>query len=217
MTGYTEITMLGPRSPLCVKQDENGSWLGANGERLTSADAAHISFREVTTEQLAGELARKYHWSSVSADKLGNPLTVFLSYAREDKQVVRQLFKRLASSRVDPWFDEEMLLPGQPWKDIIARKIDEVDMVIVCLSSRSVTKEGFVNAEIKRVLQRADMQPEGSIFVVPLRLEKCRLPSRLADYHCADYFQPDGYKRLTDAMAARAYFLQRSLPLFERT
>jgi len=41
-------------------------------------------------------------------------LRVFLCHASQDKPVVRELYQRLnAEGWIDPWLDEEKLLPGQ--------------------------------------------------------------------------------------------------------
>ena len=41
-------------------------------------------------------------------------LKVFLCHASQAKPAVRELYKRLAAEKwIDPWLDEEKLLPGQ--------------------------------------------------------------------------------------------------------
>ncbi|MBI5839508.1 MAG: toll/interleukin-1 receptor domain-containing protein [Chloroflexi bacterium] len=43
-------------------------------------------------------------------------LRVFLCHASQDKPIVRELYQRLnAEGWIDPWLDEEKLLPGQDW------------------------------------------------------------------------------------------------------
>jgi hypothetical protein len=103
-------------------------------------------------------------------------------------------------------------LPGQRWKDEIDEAIAEVDAVILCLSLRAVSKEGHINVEINRTLERAERMPQGSIFVIPLRIEGCDVPWRLSEYHQADYFAPSGYNRRIFSLAALAKFLERAVP-----
>jgi hypothetical protein len=43
------------------------------------------------------------------------PLRVFLCHSSGDKQAVRDLYRRLRGDGLDPWLDEENLLPGQNW------------------------------------------------------------------------------------------------------
>jgi len=43
-------------------------------------------------------------------------LRVFLCHSSQDKPIVRELYQRLlAEGWIDPWLDEEKLLPGQDW------------------------------------------------------------------------------------------------------
>ena len=124
-------------------------------------------------------------------------LRVFLCQSSQDKPIVRELYQRLnAEGWIDPWLDEEKLLPGQDWELEIEKAVRETDVVILCLSNKSVTKEGYVQKEIKRALDIADEKPEGVIFLIPLRFNECNLPIRLGKYQYADYF-PNDRKELT--------------------
>ena len=70
-------------------------------------------------------------------------LRVFLCHASQDKPVVRELYQRLlAEGWIDPWLDEEKLLPGQDWGMEIEKAVENTDVVVVFLSDNSVTKEG---------------------------------------------------------------------------
>jgi hypothetical protein len=111
-------------------------------------------------------------------------LRVFLCHASQDKPIVRELYQRLlAENWIDPWLDKEKLLPGQDWELEIEKSVETADVVIVCLSKISIKKEGYFQKEIKKILDVADEKPEGTIFVVPLRLDDCQVPRRLAtDY-----------------------------------
>src|SRR5580658_10031947 len=120
-------------------------------------------------------------------------LKIFLCHSSGDKAAVRELWARLRADGFQPWLDEEDLLPGQHWANEIPKAVRNCDVVIVCLSRASVTKVGFVQKEIKLALDVAEMQPEGSIFLIPLKLEECDVPERLKDWQWVDYFEPDGH------------------------
>src|SRR6185369_5525939 len=115
-------------------------------------------------------------------------LRVFLCHSSGDKPAVRKLYERLSSSGVSPWMDEENLLPGQDWDLEISKAVRNSDVVVVCLSRGSTTKAGYVQREIKVALDIADEQPEGTIFLIPLRLEQCSVPVRLQRLHWVDIF-----------------------------
>ena len=115
-------------------------------------------------------------------------LRVFLCHASQDKPVVRELYQRLlAEGWIDPWLDEEKLLPGQDWGMEIEKAVENTDVVFVFLSDNSVTKEGYVQKELRFVLDIALEKPEGTIFVIPLKLDDCEVPRKLRAWQYVDY------------------------------
>jgi hypothetical protein len=75
-------------------------------------------------------------------------LRVFLCHTSQDKPIVHDLYQGLlAESWIDPWLDEERLFPGQDWNLEIEKAVQSSDAVIVCVSSTSVAKEGYVQKE----------------------------------------------------------------------
>jgi hypothetical protein len=125
---------------------------------------------------------------------------VFLCHSSEDKRRVRVLYDHLRRDGLLPWLDEEDILPGQDWNLEIRRAIQHSRNILVCLSGRSVTKRGYVQKEIRLALEVADQQPEGTIFLIPVRLEECTVPSRLDSLQRVDLFIDNGYQRLLLAL-----------------
>lgn len=132
------------------------------------------------------------------------PLRVFLCHASGDKPAVRKLYERLTDDGVDAWLDKEKLIPGQNWQIEIPKAVRNSDVVIVCLSSSSISKEGFVQREIKFALDIADEKPEDTIFIIPARLEDCDIPDRINKFHWVDLFAENGYEQLLKALFTRA-------------
>jgi sulfatase modifying factor 1 len=136
------------------------------------------------------------------------PLSVFLCHSSQDKVFVRDLYRKLRRDGVAPWLDEEDLIPGQDWDREIRRAVRASDLILVCLSKNSVSKAGYVQKEIKFVLDVAAEQPDGSIFLVPARIEDGVQPSDVAEElgckQWVDLFQETGYQRLQRALQARA-------------
>lgn len=139
---------------------------------------------------------------AVTADKPAplRPLRAFLCHSSGDKPAVRDLYQRLRAERVEPWLDEEKILPGQDWNLEITKAVRTTDVVIVCLSQGSINKVGYVQKELKRILDVAEEQPEGKIFVIPLKLEACELPERLRHLHAVNLFEQRGFERLMQAL-----------------
>ncbi len=147
------------------------------------------------------------------------PLRVFLCHTSADKPTVRDLYQRLNSEGfIQPWLDEEELLPGQDWQLEIPQAVRASDVVLVCLSPQSITKAGYVQKEIKFALDIADEQPEGTIFLIPLCLEPCDVPDRLRKWHWANLFDARGYDRLLRSLRLRAEAINVTLrPQAEET
>jgi hypothetical protein len=119
-------------------------------------------------------------------------LKVFLCHSSNDKPAVRELYQKLsAEAWIDPWLDEEKLFPGQDWNLEIEKAVEAADAILVCLSNNSITKEGYVQRELRIVLDYADYKPEGTLYLIPVRLEDCAPPRRLRPWQYADYFPPE--------------------------
>lgn len=131
-------------------------------------------------------------------------LKIFLCHSSGDKPQVRQLHDLLLKHGAAPWLDAEQLLPGQDWNLEINRALDDSDVILVCLSKGSVDKEGYVQREVRIALDRALEMPEGRIFLIPVRLEECALPTRLSSYQYVDLFAENGVEKLIKSLNIRA-------------
>ena len=132
-----------------------------------------------------------------------NRIQVFLAYAEEDRPTVRRLYTALQQAGFEPWMDQEKLLPGQNWPRAIERAIDLSRFFLGCFSQRSTVKRGHFQSELRYALDLAAHIPHDQIFVVPVRLNKCELPRRIASkVQYVDLF-PDwdeGVATLVEAM-----------------
>jgi formylglycine-generating enzyme required for sulfatase activity len=136
-------------------------------------------------------------------------LRVFLCHASQDKPVVRELYQRLlAEDWIDPWLDEMKLLPGMDWDLEIEKAVEASDIVLVCVSNQSVSREGYLQKELRLVLDVAMQMPEGAIFLIPLRLEVCEVPRRIRGWQWVDYFppadRPAAHQKLLASLELRA-------------
>src|SRR5579862_1274413 len=139
-------------------------------------------------------------------------LNLFLCHSSRDKAAVRALYRRLKDDGFDPWLDEEKLLPGQDWEHEIRRAVRRADLVVVCLSQHSVSREGFVQKEIRLALDVADEKPEGSVFLIPAKLEECEVPHRLRRWQWVNLFEEQGYEKLLRTFQQRAELLGVVIP-----
>ncbi|MBV8897388.1 MAG: toll/interleukin-1 receptor domain-containing protein [Acidobacteriaceae bacterium] len=133
---------------------------------------------------------------------------VFIAYAKEDRAEARKLYRSLKSCGLEPWMDEQKLLPGQNWPRAIERAIEVSDYVLVCFSRRSVGKRGFFQTELRYALDVAACVPLDEIFLLPVRLSECQVPLQIArQTQYIDLF-PDwetGIKALATVMTRRTH------------
>jgi hypothetical protein len=122
---------------------------------------------------------------------------IFLCHANEDQPRVMELYRQLKEAGYEPWLDKYDLLPGQNWRSEIRGIItDPYNLVVVCLSCNSLTKRGVVQQEIAWALDVLERTPEGAIYLIPARLEDCKVPDRLADLHWVNLFELKGFEYL---------------------
>lgn len=77
----------------------------------------------------------------------------------------------------------------------IRKTVRESDVVVVCLS-KQFNQAGFRQKEVRLALDTAMEQPEGEIFIIPVRLVKCDMSDALRCWYRVDLSEADGYKNL---------------------
>ena len=136
-------------------------------------------------------------------------LKIFLCHAPEDKSAVRELYRQLsAEGWLDVWLGSEKILPGQDWDIETQEAVEQSNIVIACISNQSVNKEGYIQKELRKILSIAEEKPEGTIFVIPLKLEDCEVPRQMQNWQWVDYYpipiRNQAYSRLMKSLEQRA-------------
>ena len=127
-------------------------------------------------------------------------MNVFISYAREDAEQVRLIYLLLQLAGYRPWMDTEDLLPGRDWKMTIEQEIERADFVILCMSTNSIDKAGYVQAEMRQAIEAAKRMPRNQIFLLPVQLDKCETPWDLRDINYVPLDEPGGLGKLFNAI-----------------
>jgi len=104
---------------------------------------------------------------------------VFIAYVTEDAGAAERLYDALAGAGFSPWMDSRKLLPGQNWPRAIELAIESSDFFVACFSAHSASKRGGFQAEIRYALDCARRIPLDEIFLVPVRLDECRVPGSI--------------------------------------
>ncbi len=139
-------------------------------------------------------------------------LKVFVSYAKEDRDQALKYYDRLSEEGTSPWMDVKHLLPGQNWEAEIEKALSDANVVVLLLSSQSVNKRGFVQREANQAIERLRYRQPTDIYVIPLLLEPCEVPSQISGrLQYVDLNTPGAWEQV--AAALRVAAKQQSIEL----
>ena len=119
---------------------------------------------------------------------------VFISYAHEDLEVVKNIVIGLKKRKLGVWFDKEHLAPGR-WKTQIIKEIARSRYFVILISEAALRKTGeqpgFQDNELNTAYEIAQAQPDQEFTIVPVRLEDCKRGDfRICSFQQYDLF-PD--------------------------
>lgn len=127
---------------------------------------------------------------------------IFLCYAGPDRTITKKLFENLQREGFQPWMDKKSILPGQDWEFEVRRAIESSDFFIACISKHFENRT-YGHKEIKLALDVLDTMPEGTIYLIPVRLEECKVDSRLSTRQWVDLYATDGHNMLIKALRSK--------------
>lgn len=125
---------------------------------------------------------------------------VFLSYSREDENLVMEIYDMLEQAGGKPWIDRKNIPGGARWRALIESQMRRSKHVLVFLSDHSVKTGGYFWMEMEIAVSLAERR-SGEAFVIPVKLEECRLPDVLMPYNALSLCEPGGRERLLLALA----------------
>ncbi len=104
---------------------------------------------------------------------------VFISYVREDHEVVDRLCRELRSRDVEVWLDREEILPGQRWRDAIRGAIRDGAFFIACFSKHYTSRSRtYFNEELTIAIEEIRQRATSITWFIPVRLSQCQVPER---------------------------------------
>jgi TIR domain len=136
---------------------------------LSRSRAVDVEGLGVFARNKAGEISFRSHGRT----------RIFIAYAAEDGAAADRLYAALEERGFSPWLDRRKLLPGQNWPRRIEDAIASSDFFIACFSGKSVRKRGGFQAEIRFALDCAVRIPLDDVFLIPVRLDECKVPARI--------------------------------------
>ncbi len=126
--------------------------------------------------------------------------SIFLSYGRDDQATVERYYDDLKAAGLSPWMDSRDLRAGERWELRVIEQLEKADFIILFLSRNSVSRRGFVQKEIRDAIRQSENMLDHDIFVIPVRIDDCHVPSLLARFQWIDLFQPNAFDHLVRAI-----------------
>lgn len=114
----------------------------------------------------------------------GDRRSVFVSYAHQDKATAQLLALRLQGIGMAVWLDTN-LQPGEPWQDVVDRKLRTSDYFIALISSASVNSKHFHDEVLRRDFVRG--LSDRSISIIPVLLDDVEVPPSIRDILYLDF------------------------------
>lgn len=104
---------------------------------------------------------------------------VFISYVRENIEMVDRLCEELKAHKIEVWRDRNNIAPGLRWKREIHRAIQEGAFFIACFSKEYDDRETtYMNEELTRAIEELRKRPHARIWFIPVKLNECEIPDR---------------------------------------
>ncbi len=124
---------------------------------------------------------------------------IFVSYAKEDRDLIRSLSQALENEGWSTWWDRE-IPPGKTWDDVIEQQLTSSKCVLVAWSKNSVSS--------RYVREEADEAISMERPLVPVGLDGTRPPFGFRRIHAASLAdwqgdtKADGYRQLVEAITS---------------
>jgi hypothetical protein len=104
---------------------------------------------------------------------------VFISYVRQDSELIDRLVRDLESQSVGVWLDRNEIQPGVRWKDAIRSAIQAGSLFLACFSREySARDRNFMNEELILAIEELRMRPTDRSWFIPILLGSGKIPDR---------------------------------------
>jgi TolB-like protein len=109
---------------------------------------------------------------STPPDPARLPLTVFLSYASEDRKAAQAIRDALPAYGLEVWYDESALDGGDVWDQKIRRQIRECDFFMPLISAQTEARpEGYFRREWRLAVERTLDMADDHTFLLPVVID----------------------------------------------
>ena len=102
---------------------------------------------------------------------------VFISYVRENKEVVDKLYQELKLRGIKAWLDRRDLGPGVRWRRQIRKAIRQGAFFIACFSKEYHEREKtYMNEELTVAIEELRQLHIDRVWFIPVRLDAGEVP-----------------------------------------
>lgn len=103
----------------------------------------------------------------------------FVSYVRQNSELIDRLARDLESHSVGVWLDRNEIQPGARWKDAIRSAIQAGSLFLACFSREySARDRNFMNEELTLAIDELRMRPTDRSWFIPIVLASGSVPNR---------------------------------------
>ena len=104
---------------------------------------------------------------------------VFISYVRENRDVIDRLASELKGRGVTVWLDRNDIEPGARWRDAIKHAIRGGKFFIACFSKEySGRNRTEMNEELTLAIDELRKRPSEQTWFIPILVNETDIPSR---------------------------------------
>ena len=104
---------------------------------------------------------------------------VFISYTRENQEIVNRLYTELTDHNIRVWLDSNEIQPGRRWKLAIWDAIRSGAFYIACFSREYSERDStYMNEELLTAIEELRLRPNNRSWFIPVKLNECEIPNR---------------------------------------
>jgi TIR domain len=132
-------------------------------KRYVARTGSDVEYVLIASEQVETGLVKRKH--------------IFLSYIRENAPEVLRLRSDLVAAGEEVWWDQD-IIAGQDWRLDVTKAMRSAYAVLVCLSGQTAARiTSGQYPELRDAIDAYRQYPPGSIFLIPVRLSDCEIPT----------------------------------------
>ena len=107
------------------------------------------------------------------------PGHVFLSYVRENAEVIDRLASGLKAQGVRVWVDRDQISPGQRWQDATREAIRNGALFVACFSYQYAERDiAYMNEELVIAIEELRKRPPDRAWFIPVSIDGSPIPPR---------------------------------------